>query len=227
MLKNLVIQDYIKTMTHIQLNRGNPIIKLNDVAKKLSVSPAAVSDMVKKLVREGLIINPSYQGVELTPEGYQMGVRLIRHHRLWEVFLHQTLQVPWDEVHDEAEHLEHAASDALMNRMDAYLNYPTVDPHGNPIPTITGEVAFNRTEIPLSKATIGSIYSVTRFESLDPSYLNYLSQQSFSVGETINVMQRFSFDNSLVVNINTQDIQLSHAIAQRIFIVDTATEWRA
>jgi DtxR family Mn-dependent transcriptional regulator len=154
-------------------------------------------------------------------------VRLIRHHRLWEVFLHQTLQVPWDEVHDEAEHLEHAASDALMNRMDAYLNYPTVDPHGNPIPTVTGEVAFNRTEIPLSKATIGSTYSVTRFESLDPSYLNYLSQQSFSVGETINVMQRFSFDNSLVVNINTQDIQLSHAIAQRIFIVDTATERRA
>ena len=82
-------------------------------------------------------------------KGWGLGRRLIRHHRLWEVFLHQTLEVPWDEVHAEAEHLEHAASDALINRIDAYLGYPKVDPHGNPIPTSDGEFSLNKNEVSL------------------------------------------------------------------------------
>ena len=103
------------------------------VSEKLDVSNAAVSDMVKKLVKDGYVNNHSYHKVELTEKGWVLGRRLIRKHRLWEVFLHQTLSVPWDEIHEEAEHLEHAGSDALIDRIDAHLGFPKVDPHGNPI----------------------------------------------------------------------------------------------
>ena len=122
MIKNYVIQDYIKAITKISIQQKVKLVKLAQVATSLNVSTSAVSDMVKKLVREGLIINHSHKGLELTKEGRLLGVKLIRHHRLWETFLHQVLGLTWDEIHDEAENLEHAASDKLIEKIDHFLN---------------------------------------------------------------------------------------------------------
>ena len=119
----LATQDYIKTIASLSIKDGGEIVKLKGISAKLKVSNAAVSDMVKKLEKEGLVVNHSYKGIELTSSGWLLGRRLIRHHRLWEVFLNQVLDLPWDEIHDEAEQLEHAASEALMNRIDEYLNF--------------------------------------------------------------------------------------------------------
>ncbi|MGC6367552.1 MAG: metal-dependent transcriptional regulator [Candidatus Marinamargulisbacteria bacterium] len=218
MKNQLVTQDYIKTIASLSFNNGGSIVKLKAVSTKLAVSNAAVSDMVKKLVKDGLVINHAYKGIELTDEGWALGRRLIRHHRLWEVFLHKTLDVPWDEVHAEAEHLEHAASDALINRIDAYLGYPKVDPHGNPIPTIDGEFSLNANEVALFDGNKGQMYTVVRFESLDSAYLNYLSQKGFAIHVPIQIVERFEFDESLLVDISGQHIQLSAAIAKQVFV---------
>ena len=218
--QQLATQDYIKTLASLCIKDGRDIVKLKDVSSKLKVSNAAVSDMVKKLMKDGLVFNHPYKGIELTDCGWQMGRRLIRHHRLWEVFLHQALSVPWDEVHKEAEHLEHAASDALMDRIDEYLGFPKVDPHGNPIPTASGELTFNDAEIPLVEGVKGEVYYVTRFESMDSSYLNYLSQNGFAIGVSIKVLERFEFDQSLLGDMNGHHLQFSPAVAKQIFVTN-------
>ena len=126
--------------------------------------------------------------------------------------------MPWDEVHHEAEHLEHAASDELMDRIDAYLGHPKVDPHGNPIPTATGELLFNTSELPLINGVVNDIYYVTRFKGLDSVYLTYLADNGFAIGSSIELLQHFEFDGSILCNIDGRQLQLSKAIASQIFV---------
>jgi len=223
MKHQLATQDYIKTIAMVVVNANEDIVKVKHIANQLDVTIAAVSDMVKKLVKDGLVVSHSYKGVELTPAGLKLGLQLIRYHRLWEVFLHETLKVPWDEVHDEAEHLEHAASEGLMDRIDAYLGQPKVDPHGNPIPTATGELLFNTSELPLINGVINDIYYVTRFEGLDSVYLTYLADNGFAIGNSIELLQHFEFDGSILCNIAGRQLQLSKAIASQIFISRSKT----
>jgi len=218
-IKTYATQDYIKTITHLWLKGNGEVIKLNQIAKKLSVSNAAVSDMVKKLVKDDLVISQSYKGIELTDLGFRMGKRLIRHHRLWEVFLHQVLNLPWDEIHDEAEQLEHAASEALMNRIDAYLNYPTVDPHGNPIPDKDGNMMDTVSDISLAECPIGSVVKITRFVTFDSEYLDYISSLGLQVGCEIKLVNRFDFDDSIVCKLNYKDISLTKLSAEHIYVV--------
>tara|TARA_Y100001935_G_scaffold253375_1_gene259430 strand:+ start:4454 stop:5140 length:687 start_codon:yes stop_codon:yes gene_type:complete len=215
----LATQDYIKSIAKLSLKEGVDVVKLKWMALKLNVTNAAVSDMVKKLVKEGLVINHAYKGIELTDQGWFMGRRLIRHHRLWEVFLHTTLNVPWDEIHEEAEHLEHAASDALMNRIDEYLGFPTTDPHGNPIPNGDGTLSFNANEQSLNNVSDGEDYVVTRFESLDATYLQYLTHHGFAIGVSVKVVKRFDFDHSVLIDMAGGSLQLSYQISQQIFVV--------
>jgi DtxR family Mn-dependent transcriptional regulator len=213
----LATQDYIKSIATLSIKEGVDIVKLKWMASKLNVTNAAVSDMVKKLVKDGLVINHAYKGIELTDQGWLMGRRLIRHHRLWEVFLHTTLNVPWDEIHEEAEHLEHAASASLMNRIDEYLGFPTTDPHGNPIPNGDGTLSFNANEQSLNHASVGERFIVSRFESLDATYLQYLTQHGFAIGVPLKIIERFDFDQSVLVDMSGTSLQLSYQISQQIF----------
>lgn len=216
MLRKIASEDYIKTITSISLTRDTNIIRITEVAKKLTVSIAAVSDMVKKLVKDGLVINHAYKGVELTDAGFRMGLRLIRNHRLWEVFLVQVLKMPIEDIHDEAERLEHAVSGKLMERIDAYLGYPTVDPHGNPIPSITGEIVFRKDEITLVDAIIDNKYWIRRFGGLEPNYLQYISAKGVTIGKSLEV--KYHFDDSLVCNVDGQEIVFTNESAEKIFI---------
>jgi len=220
----LATQDYIKSIAILSLKEGGDVVKLKWMASKLNVTNAAVSDMVKKLVKDGLVINHAYKGIELTDQGWLMGRRLIRHHRLWEVFLHQTLAVPWDEIHEEAEHLEHAAADALMNRIDEYLGFPTTDPHGNPIPNGDGTLSFNANEQSLNKVSDGEEHVVTRFESLDAAYLQYLTHHGFAIGVPVKIIDRFDFDQSILIDMVGVSLQLSYQISQQIFVTKARSE---
>ena len=194
MLKKFAIQDYIKTITSISLNDKKDIVKLSEVAKKLSITNAAVSDMVKKLVKDGLIINHAYKGLELTDQGQKMGRQLIRHHRLWEVFLSNVLGLSWDEIHEEAEHLEHAASVSLMDRIDAYLNYPAVDPHGNPIPDKEGHIVVSDHEVLLSECAENECVNISRFVGMDAAYLEHIASIGLTVGRDIQIIKKITFD---------------------------------
>ncbi|RAP28960.1 hypothetical protein DID78_04225 [Candidatus Marinamargulisbacteria bacterium SCGC AG-343-D04] len=132
------IQDYLKTILKLQLEKNTSKVKVSDIASKLIISVPAVTDKIKKLSKLGFVINYPYKGVDLTQKGKDAALRMIKHHRLWEMFLTQELQIPADKVHEEAERLEHACSDYLIDIIDKKLGYPKFDPHGQPIyPSLT------------------------------------------------------------------------------------------
>src|SRR5207244_7198026 len=130
-------ENYIKTIVKLQEQSGE-IVANSDVAKALEVNSASVTDMLKKMATKKLIHYEKSKGVKLTEKGKQVAITIIRKHRLWEYFLVEKLGFGWDEVHEIAEQLEHIHSEALINRLDAYLEYPKADPHGDPIPTADG-----------------------------------------------------------------------------------------
>ncbi len=218
MLKQYVLQDYIKTITSILLNEQKETVKLNEIAAKFNISTSAVSDMVKKLVKEGLVINLSYKGIKLTDKGFQMGKQIIRHHRLWESFLYEVLKLPWHKIHDEAENLEHASSDALINQLDAYLNFPKTDPHGNPIPAQDGTIEYSKDECMLSEASTKTPYKILRFIAFDPSYLDFLASQGLHIGTPIQINRHLAFDNSLVCEVDQNEIILTAISANNIYV---------
>lgn len=133
---NQTIENYLKTIVNISIDENVEQIKVSTIAKRLEISVPAVTDKVRKLEIDGYVINEPYKGVRLTKKGKLLGLNMIRHHRLWEVFLTEELGMNEDQVHDEAERLEHACSDALMDKIDQKLGYPTEDPHGKPIPRL-------------------------------------------------------------------------------------------
>jgi len=132
-------QDYLKAIFSLSKNRFATVVKVNNISKKLDVSPAAVSDMVKKLEASGYVTSLPYRGLSLTEAGWEIGCNMVRHHRIWETFLHDELGIPKDQVHDEAERLEHACSDTLINKLEEKMGFPKLDPHGNPIPNRFGK----------------------------------------------------------------------------------------
>ena len=135
-------QNYLKIIFSLSQNQIGTMVKVSEISKKLNISPAAVSDMVKKLEHAGYVKSLPYKGLSLTKTGWKIGCNMVRHHRLWEAFLHSELGIPWDEVHDEAERLEHACSDTLINKIEEKMGFPKFDPHGNPIPDRHGNIAI-------------------------------------------------------------------------------------
>ena len=216
MLKKIASEEYIKTISSLSINGETKIVRITEIAKKLNVSIAAVSDMVKKLVKDQLVINHAYKGIELTDKGAQMGLQLIRNHRLWEVFLVQVLKMPMEDIHDEAERLEHAVSEKLMERIDAHLGYPTVDPHGNPIPSLSGEIVFKKDEMKLHDAELDSRYWIRRFGGLDPTFLQYITSKGVTIGKSLLI--RFKFDDSLVCDIDGSEFVITKESSERIFV---------
>ena len=154
-MASLTVENYVKTIHQIAAREagtdGLSVVSTGQIAKEMGVSPGTVSGMIKTLTEAGLTTHTPYEGVRLTEPGARLALKVIRRHRLLETFLVRTLNMPWDEVHEEAEHMEHAVSDRLIDRLDDYLNLPVVDPHGDPIPRgvvlgAVGEVLENRPE---------------------------------------------------------------------------------
>lgn len=133
-------QNYLKIMYSLFLSDGKTQVKGSELSKRLGISQAAVTDMIRRLASDGFAENVPYKGIRLTQKGIDIGRNMVRHHRIWEVFLHQELHIPLDQIHQEAEHLEHAGSNFLINQLDKKLGFPTHDPHGNPIPSRDGHI---------------------------------------------------------------------------------------
>ena len=221
-MKKIILQDYIKTIATICLNENKERIKLAQVAEKLAISTSAVSEMVKKLVVQNLLENHSHQGINLTSKGWKLGMQLIRNHRLWEVFLSKVLKLKWDEIHDEAENLEHAASEQLMDKIDCFLGYPSYDPHGNPIPSKSGEIAVYEQEILLANSDLNKTYIIKRFISFKPNHLKHLAMQGLVVGAKIKILEQLDFDNSIFCEVeNTLKVTVTSESANQIYLLET------
>lgn len=192
------VEDYLKAIYHLSSQGG--FAATSDIAAMLDVAPPSVSGMVKRLSETGLIEHVPYRGVQLTAQGRRAALRMIRRHRILEVYLTRELGYDWDDVHEEAERLEHAVSDRLIERMAGALGYPQYDPHGAPIPTAAGEI--EEAELfTLADAAIGRVVELRQVDDQDPARLRYLAEQGLVPGTRMTVIERQPFNGPTTVRI--------------------------
>lgn len=173
-------ENFIKAI-YLQNQREGNDVRPGTLAKMLNITNAALTDMARNLASKNLIVYTKYKPLSLTPSGQLLAMNVLRKHRLWETFLHQTLQLSLLEIHQQAEMLEHFTSDFLAEKIDLFLGYPTTDPHGDPIPTADGQARNDDTSITLSNAEVGKEYTIVRLFSSDPDFFDFCAADRKSV----------------------------------------------
>lgn len=211
-------ENYLKAIYKL-LEKTGKEVSTNAIAERVNTKAASVTDMLKKLSDKKLINYKKYQGVTLTDKGEKIAVSIIRKHRLWEVFLVEKLKFKWDEIHDIAEQLEHIKSDPLIERIDAFLNYPKFDPHGDPIPDIKGRFQEQKSQL-LSSITQGTTCTVTGVVDHTPLFLKHLEKLGVLLGTEIKLRAITPYDQSLEVSLNkNRDIHISNEVAKNILVI--------
>lgn len=181
------VENYVKTLYVERQRSGGELVALGRLATAMNVVPGTVTTMVRTLADAGLVHYEPRVGVALTAAGETLALHVLRRHRLLEVFLVEVLKFDWSEVHAEAEELEHAISDKVLEKMDEFLGRPTVDPHGDPIPTAAGEIS--RPElVPLTRCVCGDRVRIARVENQDAAFLNYANSQGLRPGVELTVL---------------------------------------
>lgn len=210
-------ENYLKAIFKLA-EKGQKSVSTNAIAAHMQTAAASVTDMLKRLAEKDLIAHEKYRGVQLSASGERMATALIRKHRLWEVFLTEKLGFSWDEVHDYAEQLEHVQGETLINRLDDFLGNPHFDPHGDPIPDAEGRWSF-RPQALLATLQVGDKGVITGVEDHRPEFLQYLQQQGLVLGATLELLERFAFDQSVRIRTGaTQIITLSEKATQNIYV---------
>ncbi|CAG0931615.1 Iron-dependent repressor IdeR [Planctomycetaceae bacterium] len=209
------VEDYLKAIYAFERDSG--AAATNDIAQHLSIAPASVSGMVQRLADQGLVSYERYRGVRLTAAGRRAALRTIRRHRVIEAYLVQALGYGWDGVHAEAERLEHAASDTLIDRMAAAIGEPVTDPHGAPIPTRDGTIDETPHQS-LADAAVGTTTRVVRVGDEDPGMLRYLDALGLRPGAEVTLTQRAPFDGPLTLAIGSATCQVGAALASRVLV---------
>ncbi|GAA4901305.1 metal-dependent transcriptional regulator [Streptomonospora salina] len=204
------VEDYVKVIYDLQ-ERGSGPVTISAMAERLAVSNSSVSGMLRKLGELGLVSHRRYGDVQLTETGDKAALAVLRRHRLLETYLVEALGYSWDEVHDEAEILEHVVSDRFVDRIAAYLGHPAADPHGDPIPTREGDVPERETQL-LSAADAGTRGVIVRVNDSDPDLLRHLAEQDIGIGMRIELVERRPFGGPLIVRTGTSGAQREQAL---------------
>ena len=212
------VQDYLKAIYELQSEHGRA--PTNALADRLGITPASASLMVKRLAGEGLVAHEPYRGVALSPKGRRAALEMVRHHRLIERFLADTLSVPWDEVHAEAERWEHVLSEDLEQRMDAALGFPTSDPHGSPIPAEDGKLPeaprYRLSELEPSEEAV-----VAEVSDEEPEFLRYVGGLGLYPGAAVKIVATAPFEGPLTVRVDDRaEHALGREAAHRIRVRD-------
>ncbi len=214
------IEDYVKVIYSFTEWQDKPITS-TQLAQRLGVANSSVSEMVRKLKEQGLVDHKPYSAVTLTGDGVRLALSMVRRHRLIETFLVQELGYRWDEVHDEAELLEHAVSDTFIERMAAKLGNPLRDPHGDPIPAADGSVLMPPAHR-MSELDEGHTGRITRISDENPELLRYLAAQRIDVDAQVQVLGRKPFGGPLVVRIGgageLRDVDLADEVASALWV---------
>jgi DtxR family transcriptional regulator, Mn-dependent transcriptional regulator len=213
------VEDYLKAIYAFE--RDGHAAATNDIAQHLSIAPASVSGMVQRLADQGLVAYERYRGVRLTAAGRRAALRTLRRHRVIEAYLVQALGYGWDTVHEEAERLEHSASDTLIDRMAAAIGEPVTDPHGAPIPTREGTIDETPHES-LADAKVGARKRVVRVGDEDPRMLRYLDSLGLRPGVEVTLTDRAPFDGPLTIEVGSTRQQVGAALASRVLVSSTA-----
>lgn len=219
-MPSLTVENYVKTIYLIATQReqsGNLTVATGELAQALHVSPGSVTGMLKTLSEASLTTYAPYEGARLTPAGIRLALAVLRRHRLLELFLVQTLHMPWDEVHEEAEHLEHAASDRLIDRIEAHLGFPTVDPHGDPIPRSDGSIPTPEGR-PLVGLKPGTRFHLVRVVDQDPVFLRFLTECGLDLSSRAEVVENRQGAGALILRIADRVVAMGHDAASKVLV---------
>jgi DtxR family transcriptional regulator, Mn-dependent transcriptional regulator len=209
-------EDYLKAIYTLANNSVE--VSNSALANQLGVTPASATNMVKKLADLGLVTYEPYQSIELTKSGQKVALEVLRHHRLLELYLHDKLNLSWDQVHAEAEKLEHVLSETLEDAMAAALGNPTVDPHGDPIPTKDGHID-DVAGILLSEGELNRVYRITRVRVQDSDRLVYLGTMGLYPNARVTLLSRAPFSGPLLIEVDGEHHALAHDMAE-LLVVD-------
>jgi DtxR family Mn-dependent transcriptional regulator len=216
-MPSLTVENYVKTIYLLAQRADGGAVATGQIAAGLSVLPGTVTSMLKTLDEGNLATYTPYEGVRLTPAGRALALRVLRRHRLIEQFLSQTLNLSWDEVHEEAEHMEHAVSDALVDRIDAYLGHPTTDPHGDPIPQPDGTMAATAVRS-LADCAPGEPFRVARVTDQSSEFLRYLSEFGLEIGAQGALVASDGARESITVQLGSENITLPREAARKVMV---------
>lgn len=210
------VEDYLKVI--YELERSGEPAETNAIARVLGIAPASVSGMVRRLADQGLITHERYHGANLTAAGRRAALRTLRRHRVIEAYLTSALGYSWDRVHDEAERLEHAASDELIDRMAAAIGEPETDPHGAPIPTREGTVPEERALVPLAMLAVGDTARVEQVSDESGEQLRYFAELGIVPGATVRVVGREPFEGPIALRIDRASRSVGPALAAQVMV---------
>ena len=218
-MRSITEENYLKALLQLQLNKGNEVgAGTNELAEYLSIKPATANDMLKKLKEKGWVDYKKYGKIFLTTTGKNIAVDILRRHRLWETFLYEKLSFTWDEVHEVAEQLEHIQSVKLIDKIDEMLNFPEFDPHGEIIPDRNGrlQVHFKKT---LDEIAVGENCKMVSVNDNTTAFLQYVVKVGLGLNNTIKVVSKQSFDDTIEIAVNGTMSNVSQRFAKNIFVV--------
>jgi DtxR family Mn-dependent transcriptional regulator len=209
------IEDFLKAVYLLQQEQDR--VQTSALAEALNITAPSTTEMAKKLAKANLVVHEPYRGIRLTPAGERVALEIVRNHRLLELFLVRTLGYSWDEVHEEAERLEHAVSDRLIQRIAEYLGNPRYDPHGDPIPGPSGELA-RRELTPLSEWPLGKKGVVARLRDQAPEMLRYLAENGLVIGAQVEVVKADPFDGPITLLVDESRQVIGANVAHYVLV---------
>jgi DtxR family transcriptional regulator, Mn-dependent transcriptional regulator len=214
---SLTEENYLKAIYHLS-DGGSKAVLTNELAEAMSTKAASVTDMIKKLSAKEVITYEKYYGVNVTAKGKNEALIVIRKHRLWETFLVDKLGFAWDEVHDVAEQLEHVNSPRLIEKLDEFLGFPKVDPHGDPIPDNKGKIKI-QPQVPVDQLQVGYQGKIAAVKDSDSNLLKYLDKIGAKPGVKIKVLSKEDYDESMEILIDDHRVFISKEVSQNILVV--------
>ncbi|MDZ4748146.1 MAG: metal-dependent transcriptional regulator [Saprospiraceae bacterium] len=213
---SLTEENYLKAIYHLS-DGGSKSVLTNELAEAMNTKAASATDMIKKLAAKEFISYEKYYGVNVTSKGKSEALMVIRKHRLWETFLVEKLGFTWDEVHEVAEQLEHINSHRLIEKLDEFLGYPKVDPHGDPIPDSKGKIKL-QPQITLDQLKAGYHGKIAAVKDSDSNLLKYLDKIGAKPGTKIKILGKEDYDESMEVLINDHRVFISKEVSQNILV---------
>jgi DtxR family Mn-dependent transcriptional regulator len=217
MSRSQSVEDYLKAIYKLE-NEEEGGVSNSRLASEMEVSNASVTNMVKRLSEMGMVDYESYYGSRLSTSGRKIALEIIRHHRLLELYLKEMMGYSWDEVHDEAEKLEHHISEQFGDKIAEMLNNPAFDPHGDPIPTKEGEMPVMKT-LSLDDVEMNISCLISRVKDQDPEFLRYLEKMGLIPGVKLKVIEKEPFNGPLVLQLAEKQITVGHTVAENIFVI--------
>lgn len=224
-MPSLTVENYLKAILQIQMQDDAEWVSPGQLAQALNVAPGTVTSMLKTLAESRLADYRPYEGAKLSQSGRTLAMRMLRRHRLIEQFLVQTLNLTWDRVHEEAEHMEHAVSDFLVDRIDEYLGRPEFDPHGDPIPTADGEMRGDiGGAVRLTDCRAGTHVRIVRVTNQEAEFLRYLSETGLEIGTEAEIVDNNAQSGIVTTVVSGGAVPLSHATADALLVTPSRGE---